>query len=291
MATRRSLGLVFRPTMRLAAFLTVALLCGCATNAHQEALQLSQSGDDGQAEALLQEDVRYRPDDWRSYFLLGRIYQRTGRPEQARLVFQQILHADPAMTVEPGVMPGFEGKRLAEAARRALADLEAQSKGAGAVNGASASAVDSLERDILGRGETGPGNASGRPRASEAEMTSWSLREEGGFSRTSAATGHAPAGSSAPSVSGGSVSSGRSSFGVHVFSYKHTPDLSTAAREMRATVPGLFEGKEFRLQRVDLAGKGEFQRLVAGPYPSRAAAQQACVAVKRVTGFCQVTPF
>ncbi len=81
-------------------------------------------------------------------------------------------------------------------------------------------------------------------------------------------------------------------FGVHLASYRSVEAAARGWPQIRAAAPDALAAAAARVDTVDLGeDKGVYERLKAGPFPSRADADAACAALKGAGRYCQVTDF
>ncbi len=110
-----------------------------------------------------------------------------------------------------------------------------------------------------------------------------------------AAPGPTPAATPAPTTAGSTVATAGGSpavagrgFRLHLASGADKARLPAEWARLEAVHPSLRGLELLPAEPVEIAGKGTFWRLVAGRFPSRAAAEAACAPVKARGGFCTV---
>ncbi|HYD97886.1 MAG TPA: SPOR domain-containing protein, partial [Alphaproteobacteria bacterium] len=77
---------------------------------------------------------------------------------------------------------------------------------------------------------------------------------------------------------------------VHLASYASRADVQRGWMQVSSANPRLWSGLRPSVQEVPPAAAGgrTVYRLLAGPFPSRAAAEAACAEATKVTGFCRI---
>lgn len=85
-----------------------------------------------------------------------------------------------------------------------------------------------------------------------------------------------------------STSVGSSGFGLHLASYKSEASVDTGWKRLKGQLPGLIDGMNPVVKRVDLGSKGVFYRLHAAPVTNQAAAADLCRQIKARGAYCKV---
>ncbi|MEM1194036.1 MAG: SPOR domain-containing protein [Pseudomonadota bacterium] len=80
-------------------------------------------------------------------------------------------------------------------------------------------------------------------------------------------------------------------FGVHLASYREPADAVTGWKNFQRENPNLLGLLEPRIERVEIDGRGEFQRLIAGGFSSEEKAADLCDVLKRKKLYCKISPF
>ncbi len=78
---------------------------------------------------------------------------------------------------------------------------------------------------------------------------------------------------------------------VHLGSYRSEARAFAGFTELKAKIPTELASLTARIERVDLGPKGIFERLKAGPFTSREAAQTACVKIRAAGLYCALADF
>lgn len=79
-----------------------------------------------------------------------------------------------------------------------------------------------------------------------------------------------------------------SGYGVHLASYKSEANVDTGWNRLKGQLPGLIDGMNPVVKRVDLGSKGVFYRLHAAPVANQAAAADLCRKIKARGAYCKV---
>lgn len=77
-----------------------------------------------QAEAFFDLALSVNPDNPYALLNLGVVYQNTGRPDKAKLMYQKVIDMNPQLTAKSSTDSNFEGKSLAEIAKINIQSLE-----------------------------------------------------------------------------------------------------------------------------------------------------------------------
>ena len=85
--------------------------------------------------------------------------------------------------------------------------------------------------------------------------------------------------------------SGPEAFGVHLASYRQKESAQGGWKQLRSAHRDVLDGLEFSLQEVELAERGTFYRLKAGPLTSAEEARRICDTLTTRQVFCVVTVF
>jgi hypothetical protein len=74
---------------------------------------------------------------------------------------------------------------------------------------------------------------------------------------------------------------------VHLASYRLESNAEAGWATLQAMFPDALGGKTPRLEAVNLGERGDYLRLKAGPFDSRAEARSACALIQSAGAFCQ----
>ncbi|GJL96405.1 MAG: hypothetical protein DHS20C06_02220 [Hyphobacterium sp.] len=78
---------------------------------------------------------------------------------------------------------------------------------------------------------------------------------------------------------------------IHLASYRVEGNAIAGWESLQLLFPDLLASRHARLEAVELGSRGEFLRLKAGPFDTRADARTACVTIEAAGGWCAVTDF
>jgi hypothetical protein len=78
---------------------------------------------------------------------------------------------------------------------------------------------------------------------------------------------------------------------IHLASYRVEGNAIAGWESLQMLFPGLLASRQARLEAVELGSRGEFLRLKAGPFDTRADARSACAIIEAGGGWCAVTDF
>ena len=101
----------------------------------------------------------------------------------------------------------------------------------------------------------------------------------------------APPVQSAPPDANATTAGQQSPIGLHLASYRSRGRLESGWATLKADNPAQLGGMTVRIQRIDTGSEGVFERLIAGPVASRAAADEVCGALKANGVYCMPMPF
>ncbi len=76
--------------------------------------------------------------------------------------------------------------------------------------------------------------------------------------------------------------------GVHLASYRSTKQAERGWAQLRRAYQGVLGELNFTVTEIDLGTKGVFFRLIAGPFPDKKSATDACVQLKSRRQFCEL---
>ncbi len=105
-----------------------ALFWGCATTTRDMtysnlAFEELSNKNYGRAEDYLKKALELNPDNPYAVLNMGVVYQNTGRPEEARQMYQKVIEMDSKANAEKSNKDWAVGKELADIARRNLGTL------------------------------------------------------------------------------------------------------------------------------------------------------------------------
>ncbi len=80
-------------------------------------------------------------------------------------------------------------------------------------------------------------------------------------------------------------------WGIQVGSFRAPTNAETAREQLEAQYPGFFSGMQFRVAEATIPGRGEFFRLITGPFTSKAEAARKCANFKSRGHDCLPKPF
>ena len=275
-----------RTSLLFALALLALLLSGCGQAYRDQAASMVQQGEYATAEPLLRKAIHAYNLDPNSYLLLGKVYQETGREEQARLVFLQIARNKPKALVAPGVEPGFENKPVAELAEFYLSGQRSTGEPMpeSPSNNGSGGNIDSIERQILDQHGLPPLTGQAPEEASGMGASADSARDQ----RADLLAGETGT-EGIQHLAGREPRAG--AYGVHVLSFRRALNLESGKRNMLSKFPDLLGDKVFRSRRVEMPGKGVYLRLHVGPWESKDQAAAVCGRLKKAWGYCEVVKF
>jgi len=77
---------------------------------------------------------------------------------------------------------------------------------------------------------------------------------------------------------------------LHLASFRSAEGARSGFEQAKAKNPQLFANLRYEARRTNVPGQGTFYRLLVGPFDSLAAAEAACVEMKKADQFCRPTP-
>ncbi|MEL6380304.1 MAG: SPOR domain-containing protein [Pseudomonadota bacterium] len=92
-------------------------------------------------------------------------------------------------------------------------------------------------------------------------------------------------------ATGSSLTTASLLYGVHLASYRETADAVAGWKNFQRENPNLLGLLEPRLEQVEIDGRGEFKRLIAGGFSSEEKAADLCDVLKRKKLYCKISPF
>ena len=106
----------------------------------------------------------------------------------------------------------------------------------------------------------------------------------------------APAAQQEPSArlnetGGGSVAMESVFYGAHLSSYRTEASAIVGWEELLAEYPVELDAMTAKLAEFSDPARGDFQRIIAGPFPSRAEAEKFCKKLDGAGAYCAVMPF
>jgi Flp pilus assembly protein TadD len=120
---------IFRVLATAAVIIVPAFLAGCVSSdrkAASKGFAAIEAGQLAEAESVLTEAVQVNPNNPYAFLNLGTVYQRTGRSDQAREIFERVVALDP--NEKPSKRSKFvdESKTLKQIAEDNLKTLPAK---------------------------------------------------------------------------------------------------------------------------------------------------------------------
>lgn len=85
-------------------------------------------------------------------------------------------------------------------------------------------------------------------------------------------------------------SNAETGWGVHLASYHTLAAAEKGWKELQTNFPDLLAGLQMVTQPFDAGAKGQFQRVLAGPYADKASARKLCAAFSKRATWCEVLP-
>ncbi|MFN0023037.1 MAG: type II secretion system secretin GspD [Parvularculaceae bacterium] len=95
----------------------------------------------------------------------------------------------------------------------------------------------------------------------------------------------------APNEAAEAISLESAFFGAHLGSYRSAASAADGWRELRDTYPMELDALSVRIARYDDPARGAFERLIAGPFPSKEGARELCASIVEGGSYCAVMPF